>query len=45
MFPTPGDLPHPRIELESPALQADSLQSELPGKPVNVLIMPLDSTL
>ena len=24
-FPSPGDLPHPGIELVSPALQADSL--------------------
>ena len=31
-FP-PGDLPNPRTEPESPALQADSLPSELPGKP------------
>ena len=29
-FPSPGDLPNPGIEPESPALQADSLQSELP---------------
>ena len=32
-FPSPGDLPDPRIELESPALQADSLPTELSGKP------------
>ena len=32
-FPSPGDLPNPGIELRSPALQADSLPSELPGKP------------
>ena len=32
-FPSPGDLPNPRIEPESPALQADSLLSEPPGKP------------
>ena len=32
-FPTPGDLPDPEIEPGSPALQADSLLSELPGKP------------
>ena len=32
-IPSPGDLPDPRIELGSPALQADSLQAELPGKP------------
>ena len=29
-FPSPGD---PGIEFESPALQADSLLSEPPGKP------------
>ena len=28
----PGDLPDPGIEPRSPALQADSLPSELPGK-------------
>ena len=27
-FPSPGDLPHPRIEPRSPALQADALPSE-----------------
>ena len=31
-FPSPGDLPRPGIKPRSPALQADSLQSELPGK-------------
>ena len=31
-FPSPGDLPDPRIEPRSPALQADALTSELPGK-------------
>ena len=31
-FPPPGDLPDPVIELESPALQADSLPSEPPEK-------------
>ena len=31
--PSPGDLPNPGIEPRSPALQADSLPSELPGKP------------
>ena len=29
-FPSPGDLPDPRIELGSPAWQADSLPSEPP---------------
>ena len=33
-FPSPGDLPDPGIEPGSPALQADSLPSELPGKPL-----------
>ena len=32
-FPSPGDLPDPGIEPRSPALQADTLPSELPGKP------------
>ena len=31
-FPPPRDLPDPGIELGSPALQADSLPSEPPGK-------------
>ena len=30
-FPSPGDLPHPGIEPESPALQTDSLLPEPPG--------------
>ena len=33
LFPSPGDLPDPGIEPGSPALQADSLPSEPPGKP------------
>ena len=32
-FPSPGVLPDPGIELRSPALQADSLLFEPPGKP------------
>ena len=32
-FPSPGDLPDPRITPGSPALQADSLPSEPPWKP------------
>ena len=32
-FPSPGDLPNPGIEPGSPALQADSLPTELQGKP------------
>ena len=35
LFPSPGDLPNPRIELGSPALQADALPSEPPGKPLS----------
>ena len=30
---SPGGLPHPGIEPGSPALQVDSLPTELPGKP------------
>ena len=30
--PPPGDLPNPGIEPRSPALQADSLPSQPPGK-------------
>ena len=30
-FPSPGDLPDPGIEPRSPALQADSLPTELSG--------------
>ena len=33
-FPSPGDLPNPGIKLRSPALQADALTSEPPGKPL-----------
>ena len=33
--PPPGDLPSPGIKSRSPALQADSLLSESPGKPKN----------
>ena len=32
--PSPGDLPDPGINLGSPALQADSLPYESPGKPL-----------
>ena len=32
-FPSPGDLPNPGIEPGSPALQADALPFEPPGKP------------
>ena len=32
-FPSPGDLPDPGIKPRSPALQADALPSEPPGRP------------
>ena len=32
-FPSPGDLPKPGIKQGSPALKADSLPTELSGKP------------
>ena len=32
LFSSPGDLLNPGIELGFPALQADSLPAELPGK-------------
>ena len=31
-FPSPGDLPNPEIEPGSPALEADALPFEPPGK-------------
>ena len=34
-FPSPGDLPDPGSEPRSPALQADSLPAEPPGKSKN----------
>ena len=38
-FPSPGDLPNPGIEPGSPALQADALPSEPPGKiPMTMLL-------
>ena len=33
-FPSPGDLPDPGIKPGSPTLQADTLPSEPPGKPI-----------
>ena len=35
-FPPPGDLPDPGIKPGSPALQADSLLTELPGNTTGV---------
>ena len=39
LFPSPGNLPNPGIELRSPTLQADSLQAEPPGKPWNECLL------
>ena len=36
-FPPPGDLPNPGIKPGSPALQADPLLPEPPGKPITAL--------
>ena len=33
------DIPHPGIELGSPALQVDSLPAELPGNPISSVIL------
>ena len=37
-LPSPGHLPNPGIEPRSPALQADSLPAEPPGKPKNTRV-------
>ena len=39
-FPSPGDLPDPGIQPGPLALQADSLPSEPPGKPIYLLFIP-----
>ena len=35
--PSPRNLPNPGMEPGSPALQADTLQAELPGKPLHTV--------
>ena len=40
LFPSPGGLPKPGIKPRSPALQADSLPAEPPGKPKMLLLLP-----
>ena len=41
LIPSPADLPDPEIELGSPTLQADSLPTELSGKPsVGIMLIP-----
>ena len=39
-FPSPGDLPNPAIKPGSPALEADALTSEPPGKP-SIYLRPI----
>ena len=36
-FPSPGDLPDPGIKPRFPALEADALTSEPPGKPILII--------
>ena len=38
-LPSPGDLPDPGIEPRSPALQADALPFEPPGKPILYIVV------
>ena len=45
LFPPPGDLPNPGIEPGSPALQADSLLTELKGKSNNIMTGVLRAAL
>ena len=40
-FPSPGDLPDPGIEPGSLTLQADTLPSELPGKPTVLSVLQI----
>ena len=40
-FPSPGDLPDPGIEPGFPALRAEALPSEPPGKPLQGECMPI----
>ena len=49
-FPSPGDLPNSGIEPRSPALQADALPSEPPGKPsteplLKFLLLPTPTSM
>ena len=40
-FPSPGNFPNPGIKSRSPALQADSLPTELQGKPIIIQVAQL----
>ena len=42
-FPSAGDIPHPRIEPVSPALQVDSLPAEPSGKTC-IYVIRLENT-
>ena len=44
-FPSPGNLPDLGIEPRSPALQADALPSEPPGKPHALICMKINNDL
>ena len=41
-FPSLGDLPDPGIEPRSPALEANALTSEPPGKPLVYIVIILE---
>ena len=41
LFPPPGDLPHPGIELQSPVAPADSLLLSHLGSPIQLSLSPL----
>ena len=43
-FPSPGDIPDPQIEPRSPAVQADALLSEPPGKLSQKYLMDIGVT-
>ena len=43
-FPSPGDLPDRGIEPGSPALEAGTLTSEPPGKPLGRIMCPPKGT-
>ena len=45
LFPSAGDLPDPGTELESPALEADSLPSEPLEKPTSLIRRSIKETL
>ena len=38
-FPSPGDLPDPGIEPQSPALEGGFFTTEPPGKPTSIFIL------